>query len=62
MEKKVKKQTQLELLTDIRDLLIPMSNVARYNIQKINEYEAQQQKEAQEKKDAKTSDDLNKDL
>ena len=41
-----KKKTQTELLQEIADLLLPMSNLARYQIQKINETiqaEAQQQ-------------------
>ena len=58
MEKKVKKPTQLELLTDIRDLLIPMNDIARFQQQQIL---AQREAEAKAQ-EAKTSDDLNKDL
>ena len=32
-----KKKTQSELLQEIAELLVPMSNLARYQIQKINE-------------------------
>ena len=38
-----KKKTQVELLQEIADLLLPMSNLARFQISKINE----QIKEAQ---------------
>ncbi len=37
-----KKKTQADLLQEIADLLLPMSNLARYQIQQIN---AQIQKE-----------------
>ena len=32
-----KNKTQKDLLQEIADLLLPMSNLARYQIQKINE-------------------------
>ena len=31
-----KKKTQVELLQEIADLLLPMSNLAKYQIQNIN--------------------------
>lgn len=45
------KKTQTELLQEISDLLTPMSNLARYNIQQINEAIKQREaeKEAAEK-------------
>ncbi len=38
------KKTQLELLQEIVDLLTPVSNLSRYQIQKINEQIAANQK------------------
>ena len=43
-----KKKTQSQLLKEIADLLLPMSNLARYQIQKINEQIQAQQALAKE--------------
>ena len=55
-----KKPTQQELLTEIRDLLIPVSNLSRFQIGKIND--AIKAEEEKSKTEAKTSDDLNKEV
>ena len=43
-----KNKTQKDLLQEIADLLLPMSNLARYQIQKINEQIQAQQALAKE--------------
>ena len=46
------KQTQVELLREIADLLLPVSNLAKFNITQIN-----QQIAAQEEKAKKEAED-----
>ena len=53
-----KNKTQKDLLQEIADLLLPMSNLARYQIQKINEQiQAQQALAKTEVKEAEEVDE-----
>ena len=55
-----KKKTQTELLQEIATLLTPVSNLARYQIQQIND--AIKAQEAAKAAQQPNSDDKNKDL
>ncbi len=48
------KKTQLELLQEIVDLLTPVSNLSRYQIQKINEQIAKEQSPLKQTKTAES--------
>ncbi len=56
----MKKKPQAELLEQLIELMTPVSNLARYQIQKINEQIAEQQKLADIKKTRTAANEMKK--
>lgn len=50
MAKQSKKPSQIELLEQIKDLLIPVSNLAKFNIHQINQQIEMNKKQEEEAK------------